>query len=213
MNLPTNQLKFIPFCVREKLSEFIPDQNGAISGGTGDIAFRMKRLCPQAEITVCDINEKMLEFGKERLSSENLHESSKDFAWVVGDGQNLPFNDNSFDLFTISFGIRNYGDVTKGLQEAFRVLKPGGRFMCLEFSNVKNPALKFMYDQYSFQIIPVLGAVIAGDWDSYKYLVESIRNFADKEQFSAMIENCGFQNVTCSPFLNGIAAVHSGFKI
>ena len=173
----------------------------------------MKRLCPEAEITVSDINEKMLEFGKDRMSSENLPESSTDITWVAADGQNLPFDDNSFDLFTISFGIRNYGDISKGLQEAFRVLRPGGRFMCLEFSDVENPVLKELYDQYSFQMIPVLGAVIAGDWDSYKYLVESIRKFPDKDTFKSMIEDCGFQNVTCSPFLNGIAAVHTGFKL
>ena len=185
-----------------------------LPGGTGDIAFRISKQCPGAEVTVGDISENMLKFGRKRAKKEIKNdENSKQITWTVADGQNLPFEDTQFDLYTVSFGIRNYGDLNKGVQEAYRVLKPGGRFMCLEFSDVENQLLKSVYDRYSMDFIPVFGAVVAGDWDSYKYLVESIRKFPNKAEFRDMISNVGFKGATYNSFLSGVAAIHSGFKL
>ncbi|KAF6080838.1 coenzyme Q5, methyltransferase [Phyllostomus discolor] len=134
-------------------------------------------------------------------------------AWVLGDAEELPFDDDKFDVYTIAFGIRNVTHVDRALQEAHRVLKPGGRFLCLEFSQVNNPLVSRLYDLYSFQVIPVLGEVIAGDWKSYQYLVESIRRFPCQEEFKEMIEDAGFQKVTYESLTSGIVAIHSGFKL
>ncbi|XP_026980361.1 2-methoxy-6-polyprenyl-1,4-benzoquinol methylase, mitochondrial isoform X1 [Sagmatias obliquidens] len=134
-------------------------------------------------------------------------------AWVVGDAEELPFDDDKFDVYTIAFGIRNVTHIDQALQEAHRVLKPGGRFLCLEFSQVNNPLVSRLYDVYSFQVIPVLGEVIAGDWKSYQYLVESIRQFPSQEEFKEMIEDAGFQKVTYENLTSGIVAIHSGFKL
>uniref|UniRef100_A0A5F5PFQ9 2-methoxy-6-polyprenyl-1,4-benzoquinol methylase, mitochondrial n=1 Tax=Equus caballus TaxID=9796 RepID=A0A5F5PFQ9_HORSE len=134
-------------------------------------------------------------------------------AWVLGDAEELPFDDDKFDVYTIAFGIRNVTHIDRALQEAHRVLKPGGRFLCLEFSQVNNPLISRLYDLYSFQVIPVLGEVIAGDWKSYQYLVESIRQFPSQEEFKEMIEDAGFQKVTYESLTSGIVAIHSGFKL
>ncbi|XP_061528599.1 2-methoxy-6-polyprenyl-1,4-benzoquinol methylase, mitochondrial isoform X2 [Phycodurus eques] len=134
-------------------------------------------------------------------------------SWVVGDGEELPFDDQQFDIYTIAFGIRNVTHVELALQEALRVLKPGGRFMCLEFSKVTNPVLARLYDAYSFQVIPVLGEVIAGDWKSYQYLVESIRKFPAQEEFKEMMEDAGFSCVHYHNLTGGVVSLHSGFKL
>ncbi|XP_007525337.1 2-methoxy-6-polyprenyl-1,4-benzoquinol methylase, mitochondrial isoform X2 [Erinaceus europaeus] len=134
-------------------------------------------------------------------------------AWVLGDAEELPFDDDKFDIYTIAFGIRNVTHIDQALQEAYRVLKPGGRFLCLEFSRVNNPLISRLYDLYSFQVIPVLGEVIAGDWKSYQYLVESIRQFPPQEEFKEIIEDAGFQKVTYESLTSGIVAIHSGFKL
>ncbi|XP_068167985.1 2-methoxy-6-polyprenyl-1,4-benzoquinol methylase, mitochondrial [Antennarius striatus] len=164
----------------------------------------------ESRAVVCDVNKEMLKVGKQKADSMGI---SSGLSWVVGDAEELPFDDDQFDIYTIAFGIRNVTHIDRALQEALRVLKPGGRFMCLEFSKVTNPVLARLYDTYSFQVIPVLGEVIAGDWKSYKYLVESIRKFPDQEEFKEMIEDTGFFCVQYSNFTGGIVALHSGFKL
>lgn len=133
--------------------------------------------------------------------------------WIVGDAMALPFADNSFDTYTISFGIRNVTRVQDALDEAYRVLKPGGRLMVLEFSQIPNELMQKVYDLYSFNIIPVMGQVVANDRDSYQYLVESIRNFPDQDTFLAMIRKAGFEQARYRNLTMGIAALHSGWKI
>ncbi|NP_001004541.1 2-methoxy-6-polyprenyl-1,4-benzoquinol methylase, mitochondrial precursor [Danio rerio] len=165
---------------------------------------------PQSRAVVCDINKEMLKVGKQRAEDAGI---TTGLSWVAGDAEELPFDDDQFDMYTIAFGIRNVTHIEQALQEAFRVLKPGGRFMCLEFSKVTNPLLARLYDAYSFQMIPVLGEVIAGDWKSYQYLVESIRKFPDQEIFKEMIEDAGFFRVQYFNLTGGIVAIHSGFKL
>ncbi|XP_026198567.1 2-methoxy-6-polyprenyl-1,4-benzoquinol methylase, mitochondrial [Anabas testudineus] len=164
----------------------------------------------ESSAVVCDINKEMLKVGKQKAESMGV---SSGLSWVVGDAEELPFDDDQFDIYTIAFGIRNVTHIDQALQEALRVLKPGGRFMCLEFSKVTNPVLARLYDAYSFQMIPVLGEVIAGDWKSYQYLVESIRKFPDQEEFKHMIEDTGFYCVHYHNFTGGVVALHSGFKL
>ncbi|XP_041793863.1 2-methoxy-6-polyprenyl-1,4-benzoquinol methylase, mitochondrial [Chelmon rostratus] len=164
----------------------------------------------ESRAVVCDINKEMLRVGKQKADSMGI---SAGLSWVVGDAEELPFDDDQFDIYTIAFGIRNVTRIDQALQEALRVLKPGGRFMCLEFSKVTNPVLAKLYDTYSFQMIPVLGEVIAGDWKSYQYLVESIRKFPDQEEFKRMIEDAGFYCVQYYNFTAGVVALHSGFKL
>ncbi|KAK2901744.1 hypothetical protein Q8A73_011490 [Channa argus] len=164
----------------------------------------------ESRAVVCDINKEMLKVGKQKADSMGI---SAGLSWVVGDAEELPFDDDQFDIYTIAFGIRNVTHIDQALQEALRVLKPGGRFMCLEFSKVTNPVLARLYDAYSFQMIPVLGEVIAGDWKSYQYLVESIRRFPDQEEFKHMIEETGFYCVQYHNFTCGVVALHSGFKL
>lgn len=164
----------------------------------------------ESRAVVCDINKEMLKVGKQKADSMGI---SAGLSWVVGDAEELPFDDDQFDIYTIAFGIRNVTHIEQALQEALRVLKPGGRFMCLEFSKVTNPLLARLYDAYSFQMIPVLGEVIAGDWKSYQYLVESIRKFPDQEEFKGMIEDAGFYCVQYYNLTGGVVALHSGFKL
>nr|XP_033811788.1 2-methoxy-6-polyprenyl-1,4-benzoquinol methylase, mitochondrial isoform X2 [Geotrypetes seraphini]XP_033811789.1 2-methoxy-6-polyprenyl-1,4-benzoquinol methylase, mitochondrial isoform X2 [Geotrypetes seraphini]XP_033811790.1 2-methoxy-6-polyprenyl-1,4-benzoquinol methylase, mitochondrial isoform X2 [Geotrypetes seraphini]XP_033811791.1 2-methoxy-6-polyprenyl-1,4-benzoquinol methylase, mitochondrial isoform X2 [Geotrypetes seraphini] len=159
---------------------------------------------------ICDINPKMMTFGKKKAQQLGYTEG---LSWVVGNAEELPFVDEKFDIYTVGFGIRNMAHIKQALQEAYRVLKPGGRFLCLEFSQVNNPLISRIYDLYSFQVIPVLGEVIAGDWKSYQYLVESIRLFPAQEEFKAMIEDAGFMKVNYHNLTSGIAAIHSGFKL
>jgi demethylmenaquinone methyltransferase/2-methoxy-6-polyprenyl-1,4-benzoquinol methylase len=178
-----------------------------VAGGTGDIAFRFQKR-GGGHATVCDMTASMLEEGKKRPEAQGAP-----LDWVVGDAMALPFENNTFDAYTISFGIRNVTRIDDALREAFRVLKPGGRFMCLEFSQIPNDLLQWAYDRYSFNVIPEMGAMIAKDRDSYQYLVESIRKFPDQEAFAAKIRDAGFEQVKYRNFSMGIAAIHSGWKI
>lgn len=162
-------------------------------------------------MTVCDINANMLGVGKRRATTLNILQNSID--WVEGDAENLPFKNDSFNAYTIAFGIRNCTHIERVLEEAYRVLQPGGRFMCLEFSQLPNQTAQWLYDQYSFQLIPVFGQLFAADWKSYQYLVESIRRFPNQETFKTMIEEAGFRNVIYENLSLGIVAIHSGFKL
>ena len=181
-----------------------------VAGGTGDVAFRFLKRAPGASAVVCDLTEPMLIEGRKRAEAESLAAS---LDWVVGDAMALPFPDNSFDVYTISFGIRNVTHIDKALSEAYRVLKPGGRLMVLEFSQIPNDLLQKAYDLYSYNVIPVMGQIIAGDRPSYQYLVESIRKFPDQETFATMIRQAGFGQVKYRNLTMGIAALHSGWKI
>ena len=181
-----------------------------VAGGTGDIAFRFLKRAPRARVTVCDMTESMLVEGRKRAEAETLADR---LGWVTGDAMALPFKDNSFDRYTISFGIRNVTRIPDALAEAFRVLRPGGRLMVLEFSQLPNQGLQWAYDRYSFNVIPVMGQLIANDRDSYQYLVESIRKFPDQDTFAAMIRDAGFDRVQYRNLSLGIAALHSGWKL
>ncbi|CAB3222268.1 unnamed protein product [Arctia plantaginis] len=194
-----------------------------MAGGTGDIAFRYIKYLQnlnatdagRSSVTICDINQHMLDVGKVRAKRLGYtHDScGVDIDWVCADAEKLSFADESFNAYTIAFGIRNCTHVDKVLDEAYRVLSPGGRFMCLEFSQLPNDTLQWVYDQYSFQVIPVLGQLFAGQWKPYQYLVESIRQFPNQEKFKSMIEDAGFRQVTYENLLFGTCAIHSGFKI
>lgn len=182
-----------------------------VAGGTGDISFRfLRRAGETAQATVLDLTEPMLVEGRRRAEAEDL---GAQLDWVVGDAMALPFPENSFDAYTISFGIRNVTRIEDALTEAFRVLKPGGRLMVLEFSQLPEPMLQRLYDLYSFNVIPWLGQVVADDRDSYQYLVESIRRFPDQERFADMIRAAGFGLVKYRNLSMGIAALHSGWKL
>ncbi|MCK0168878.1 bifunctional demethylmenaquinone methyltransferase/2-methoxy-6-polyprenyl-1,4-benzoquinol methylase UbiE [Jannaschia sp. S6380] len=181
-----------------------------VAGGTGDIAFRFLSRAPAATATVCDMTESMLVAGRGRAEAGGCADR---LDWVVGDAMALPFADASFDVYTISFGIRNVTRIDEALREAYRVLRPGGRLMVLEFSHLPNPLMQRAYDLYSFNVIPRMGQAIAGDRDSYQYLVESIRKFPDQDRFAGMIVDAGFGNVKYRNLSFGIAALHSGWKI
>jgi len=184
-----------------------------VAGGTGDIAFRIAKKAQEKnlnyQIEVVDINTQMLEVGRSRAIDMNLFSHLN---FVENDGENLKFADESFDVFTIAFGIRNFTNIDKGLQEAHRVLKKGGKFICLEFSKVEDIFLQKIYDTYSFKIIPKIGEVILKDHDSYQYLVESIRKFPDQKSFKKLIENAGFSRVGYQNLTFGACAIHWGFK-
>ncbi|MEL6202808.1 MAG: bifunctional demethylmenaquinone methyltransferase/2-methoxy-6-polyprenyl-1,4-benzoquinol methylase UbiE [Pseudomonadota bacterium] len=182
-----------------------------VAGGTGDIAFRIvERSGGNAHVTVLDINGSMLEVGRERALKLGL-ETSTDF--VEANAEELPQEDGSFDAYTIALGIRNVPDINKALSEAYRVLKRGGRFLCLEFSEVDVPGFAEIYDAWSFNAIPPIGKAVAGDDQPYRYLVESIRKFPNQRDFAAMIESAGFKRVTYRNYSGGIAALHSGWKL
>ncbi|KEP70389.1 ubiquinone biosynthesis methyltransferase UbiE [Thioclava dalianensis] len=181
-----------------------------VAGGTGDVAFRFLNRAGSAHATVCDMTESMLVEGRKRAEAESMAES---LDWVVGDAMALPFADNSFDAYTISFGIRNVTRIPDALSEAYRVLRPGGRLMVLEFSQIPNELMQKAYDLYSFNVIPKMGELVAGDRDSYQYLVESIRKFPDQERFAGLIRDAGFGNVSYRNLSFGIAALHSGWKL
>ena len=181
-----------------------------VAGGTGDIAFRFLERAPGARVTVCDMTESMLVEGRKRAEAGRLADR---LAWVTGDAMRLPFADDSFDRYTISFGIRNVTRIEDALREAYRVLRPGGRLMVLEFSQMTDAGLQWLYDRYSFNLIPVMGQVIANDRDSYQYLVESIRKFPNQETFAGMIRRAGFGQVKYRNLSLGIAALHSGWKL
>ena len=178
-----------------------------MAGGTGDIAFRM--AAHGAEITVSDINQDMLDVGVERAMERGID----GLVWSRQNAEELAFPRGIFDAYTIAFGIRNVTHIDKALAEAHRVLKYGGRFYCLEFSTVEWPGLKEAYDIYSHKLVPRIGKAIAGDEDSYRYLIESIRRFPDMKTFEGMIRAAGFVNTRVEPILGGLVAIHSGWKV
>ena len=197
-----------------------------VAGGTGDVAFRFIDAAncqerakssgvDEISVTVCDINTEMLRVGESRARSKYgnaLIDESKSLSFIEGNAQYLPFEDESFDIYTITFGLRNVTDVDMALKDAYRVLKPGGRFLCLEFSHVENIPLKQLYDVYSFHVIPKLGEVVANDRDSYQYLVESIRKFCTQDELVKRLENAGFEGCKYTNMTGGIVAVHEGWK-
>ncbi|XP_065850740.1 2-methoxy-6-polyprenyl-1,4-benzoquinol methylase, mitochondrial [Euphorbia lathyris] len=212
-----------------KLSPFPGMKHLDVAGGTGDIAFRIlenvnsvKRRAIQdplndhiqeeTQIYVCDINPNMLKVGRNRAVERGLRED-KSLIWVEGDAEALSFEDDSMDGYTIAFGIRNVTHIEKVLAEAYRVLKRGGRFLCLELSHVDIPVFKELYDYYSFSIIPAVGELVAGDRESYQYLVESVRRFPNQDKFGSMITEAGFQKVEYENLVGGVVAIHSGLKI
>ncbi|MCJ2188738.1 class I SAM-dependent methyltransferase [Novosphingobium beihaiensis] len=178
-----------------------------MAGGTGDIAFRMAER--GASITVSDINQDMLDVGIERAMERGLD----GLVWSRQNAEELTFPDRFFDAYTIAFGIRNVTHIDKALAEAFRVLKYGGRFFCLEFSSTEWPGFKEVYDSYSHKLVPKIGQMIAGDADSYRYLIESIRRFPPMPEFEAMIRKAGFKHTKVEPIMGGLVAIHSGWKV
>jgi demethylmenaquinone methyltransferase/2-methoxy-6-polyprenyl-1,4-benzoquinol methylase len=182
-----------------------------VAGGTGDIALRYARASGEnATAVICDISPEMLGVGKRRVSDAHLDHR---ITCVEGNAEQLPFEDGTFDAYTIAFGIRNVTHIDKALTEAYRVLRPGGRFLCLEFSECRVPGLDALYDFHSFQVIPRLGQLTAGAAEPYQYLVESIRKFPKQEAFAQMIRSAGFDRVSYRDLTGGIAAMHSGWKI
>lgn len=182
-----------------------------VAGGTGDITFRLLgEAGNKARVTILDISTEMLTVGQSRAREKGL---AGQISFIEGNAENLPFKDKSFDSYTIAFGIRNVPKIDKALKEAFRVLKPGGHFLCLEFSRVSVPLLRDLYDRFSFKVIPKLGEMVMGDGEPYQYLVESIRQFPDQQTFSNMIKQAGFANVTHTNLTGGITAIHSAWRI
>ena len=178
-----------------------------MAGGTGDIAFRLAKS--GARVTVSDINAAMLEVGKERAAKKQI----EGLSWSEQNAEALSFADKSFDAYTIAFGIRNVTHRDRALAEAHRVLKRGGRFFCLEFSTTLWPGFKEVYDAYSHRLVPKLGKMLAGDEESYRYLIESIRRFPTMDAFKAEIAAAGFVQTKVEPMLGGLVAIHSGWKI
>ncbi|TCD16084.1 bifunctional demethylmenaquinone methyltransferase/2-methoxy-6-polyprenyl-1,4-benzoquinol methylase UbiE [Oricola cellulosilytica] len=182
-----------------------------VAGGTGDVAFRIVEASRgNAEVTVLDINGSMLEVGRKRAEQNGI---GRNLAFVEANAEALPFDDGTFDAYTIAFGIRNVPDIPKALAEAYRVLKRGGRFLCLEFSEVDIPPLEAFYEAWSFNAIPRIGEMVTGDGEPYRYLVESIRKFPNQDNFAAMIREAGFGRVSYKNYTGGIAALHSGWKL
>jgi demethylmenaquinone methyltransferase/2-methoxy-6-polyprenyl-1,4-benzoquinol methylase len=182
-----------------------------VAGGTADVALRFARAGgPGCQAVVCDISPQMLEVGRQRIAKAGLEAC---IATAVGNAEMLPFVDASFDAYTIAFGIRNVTHIDRALGEAFRVLKRGARFMCLEFSECQTPLLDKLYDFHSFEVIPRLGKLTAGAAEPYQYLVESIRKFPKQDAFAAMIRDAGFSRVTYRNLTGGVAAIHSGWKL
>ncbi|MDR3518620.1 MAG: bifunctional demethylmenaquinone methyltransferase/2-methoxy-6-polyprenyl-1,4-benzoquinol methylase UbiE [Azospirillaceae bacterium] len=182
-----------------------------VAGGTGDIAFRfLERGGPTCHVHVCDINESMLRVGRDRAVDRGL---LKGIDWTVGNAETLPVQSRSVDVYTIAFGLRNVSRIDAALAEAARVLKPGGRFFCLEFSRVVLPVMREIYDRYSFTVLPWLGQIIAGDRAAYQYLAESIRQFPDQDSLVRRIEAAGFGQVRYRNLTSGVAALHSAWRI
>ena len=182
-----------------------------VAGGTGDIALRFATTSgPNTTAVICDISPEMLEACKRRVRDAGLESR---VSCVEGNAEALPFANGAFDAYTIAFGIRNVTHIDKALSEAFRVLKPGGRFLCLEFSECQIPLLDTIYDFHSFEVIPRLGKLTAGTAEPYRYLVESIRKFPKQDSFAGLIRTAGFERVSYRNLTGGIAAMHSGWKI
>eukprot|EP01061_Rhynchopus_euleeides_P011784 TRINITY_DN21372_c0_g1_i1.p2 TRINITY_DN21372_c0_g1~~TRINITY_DN21372_c0_g1_i1.p2 ORF type:complete len:309 (+),score=118.69 TRINITY_DN21372_c0_g1_i1:91-1017(+) len=196
-----------------------------VAGGSGDITFRILDALNERQmttpplstgtgsITISDINEHMLEQGEIRYMARRKSSDAVPLNFKVANAEELPFEDGSFDAYTIAFGIRNVTQVDKALAEAYRVLRPGGHLLVLEFSEVQDPSLRAFYDAYSFNVIPVMGQVVSGDWDSYQYLVESIRKFPKQDAFADMIRDAGFRGVSYENLTFGVCAIHSGWKL
>ena len=182
-----------------------------LAGGTGDVAFRVAQAGgPNTHVTVCDINAEMLAVGAERAVQRGLDHA---VSFEQGNAEELPYPDKSFDCVTIAFGIRNVPRIDRALAEAHRVLKIGGRFLCLEFSSVDVPGLDTLYEFYSFKLIPRIGQAVTGDREAYQYLVESIRKFPRPPAFARMIEAAGFRRVSFRKLTGGVVALHSGWKL
>lgn len=202
---------------KDEFCKMIPNLNSNIidvAGGTGDIAFRIKdrakRENKNPHIVVCDINHDMLQICQSKAIDRNI---LNNFDIVVADAEKLPFADNSFDYYTVAFGIRNVLSIEKSLKEVYRVLKPTGKFLCLEFSRVQNELMKPLYDFYSFNIIPNLGKYVTNNQPAYQYLSESISIFPDQEDFKTKIQEAGFVDVGYKNLTFGVAAIHYGYKI
>jgi demethylmenaquinone methyltransferase/2-methoxy-6-polyprenyl-1,4-benzoquinol methylase len=182
-----------------------------LAGGTGDVAFRVLEAGgPGTRVTVCDINADMLSVGAERAIERGLDDR---VTFEQGNAETLHYSDRSFDCVTIAFGIRNVPRIGRALAEAYRVLKLGGHFLCLEFSSVDVPGLDTLYEHYSFNVIPRIGEAVAGDREAYQYLVESIRNFPKPKVFAQMIEDASFRRVSFMPMTGGVVALHSGWRL
>jgi demethylmenaquinone methyltransferase/2-methoxy-6-polyprenyl-1,4-benzoquinol methylase len=182
-----------------------------LAGGTGDVAFRVAQAGGRnTRVTVCDINAEMLAVGAERAAQRGLDHA---VTFEQGNAEELPYADKSFDCVTIAFGIRNVPRIDRALAEAYRVLRIGGRFLCLEFSAVDVPGLDTLYELYSFKVIPRVGQAVTGDREAYQYLVESIRKFPKPQAFAGMIEQAGFRRVSFRQMTGGVVALHSGWKL
>ncbi len=193
-----------------------------VAGGTGDIALRvLERLGPlppgraSGQVVVCDLTEGMLRIGRDRATDRGWlpEQEAGRLVWLCGDAQALPLRERSVDAYTIAFGLRNVTDIDAALREARRVLRPGGRFLCLEFSRVVLPLFERLYDLYSFRVLPAMGGLVAGDSDAYRYLAESIRRFPTQEELSARIAASGLERVRYRNLSGGIAAIHSAWRI
>lgn len=180
-----------------------------VAGGTGDVAMRFLQA-GGGRVTVCDLTERMVARGRDRALDDGVLAGVD---WVVGDAESLPFADASVDAYTIAFGLRNVTKIDRALAEARRVLKPGGRFLCLEFSHVATPWLAALYDRYSFGVLPALGAAVARDRDAYVYLAESIRRFPDQDRLVGMVAAAGLGRVRYRNLSGGVAALHSAWRI
>ncbi len=184
-----------------------------VAGGTGDIAFRIKKRISRnaaQKITICDLNAEMLRVGRDRAVDRGWLDN---FDWVVGNAESLPIESESVDVYTIAFGLRNVTHIDTALNEAFRVLKPGGRFFCMEFSRVNEPFLARIYDSYSYRVIPKIGQVVAKDRSSYQYLVESIRKFPSQKALQQRLYQAGFGRVLVRSLSFGVVAIHEAWKV